>query len=178
MRQSIYFLGSLLVAVTFFFSACSNVKFETPVPQGEKSLSVFPEKLQGFYQDKDGTSLSIYENRFMYDAIESGKEEYLSDEMVLKEKGEYYYLNILSEENYWDVLQIESRKGQLILRRIELEEAELEGLSAITPLLNDIKGIGEDEEFVVINPDEKAFKQLEKQGLFSDPLVFSEVSEK
>lgn len=177
MKASMYYLGSLLVAVTFFFTACSNVKFEQAMPQEEEALSAFPKHLQGNYQDKEGAKLSITDQGFSYHEFESGKAHSLSDCIVLKKKGKHYYLNFQSEDSYWDVVQVEAVEERLFLRMIDLEEAELDALDQISPILNNAKGIEEDEEFVLINPDKVAFEQLLEKGIFSDLVEFELIGE-
>ena len=79
-----------LSAVVLTMASCTNVAFVKPQPEGIKALTEIPENLQGTYVIND--SIIVKANAIGVDTL--GKT------LVVKKRGNFYYLNFKEEEVY------------------------------------------------------------------------------
>ncbi len=79
-----------LSAVVLTMVSCTNVAFVKPQPEGIKALTEIPENLQGTYVIND--SIIVKANAI--------GEDTLGKTLVVKERGNFYYLNFKEEEVY------------------------------------------------------------------------------
>lgn len=79
-----------LSAVVLTMASCTNVAFVKPQPEGIKALTEIPENLQGTYVIND--SIIVKANAI--------GEDTLGKTLVVKERGNFYYLNFKEEEVY------------------------------------------------------------------------------
>ena len=82
----LFFLGALVLTL----ASCSNVAFVKPQPEGVEALAEIPENLQGIYFY--GDSIIVTSNTIGGDTL--GKN------LIVKKRGNYYYLNFLEENGY------------------------------------------------------------------------------
>ena len=71
-------------------ASCTNVAFVKPQPEGIKALTEIPENLQGTYVIND--SIIVKANAI--------GEDTLGKTLVVKKRGNFYYLNFKEEEVY------------------------------------------------------------------------------
>lgn len=74
------------------FSSCSNVVFVSPQPENIKPLTKIPEKLHG--------SFLIGNDIFIVSDSTIANNNLSSKNIVVKQKGNYFYVNILEELGY------------------------------------------------------------------------------
>lgn len=79
-----------LSAVVLTMASCTNVAFVKPQPEGIKALTEIPENLQGTYVIND--SIIVKANAI--------GEDTLGKTLVVKKRGNFYYLNFKEEEVY------------------------------------------------------------------------------
>jgi len=79
-----------LSAVVLTMASCTNVAFVKPQPEGIKALTEIPENLQGTYVIND--SIIVKANAI--------GEDTLGKTLVVKKRGNFYYLNFKQEEVY------------------------------------------------------------------------------
>jgi len=79
-----------LSAVVLTMASCTNVAFVKPQPEGVKALTEIPENLQGTYVIND--SIIVKANAI--------GEDTLGKTLVVKKRGNFYYLNFKEEEVY------------------------------------------------------------------------------
>jgi len=79
-----------LIAVVLTLASCTNVAFVKPQPEGVKALTEIPENLQGTYVIND--SIIVKANAI--------GEDTLGKTLVVKKRGNFYYLNFKEEEVY------------------------------------------------------------------------------
>jgi len=79
-----------LSAVVLTMVSCTNVAFVKPQPEGIKALTEIPENLQGTYVIND--SIIVKANAI--------GEDTLGKTLVVKKRGNFYYLNFKEEEVY------------------------------------------------------------------------------
>ena len=79
-----------LSAVVLTMASCTNVAFVKPQPEGVQALTEIPENLQGTYVIND--SIIVKANAI--------GEDTLGKTLVVKKRGNFYYLNFKEEEVY------------------------------------------------------------------------------
>ncbi len=79
-----------LSAVVLTMASCTNIAFVKPQPEGIKALTEIPENLQGTYVIND--SIIVKANAI--------GEDTLGKTLVVKKRGNFYYLNFKEEEVY------------------------------------------------------------------------------
>ena len=79
-----------LIAVVLTLTSCTNVAFVKPQPEGVKALTEIPENLQGTYVIND--SIIVKANVI--------GEDTLGKTLVVKKRGNFYYLNFKEEDVY------------------------------------------------------------------------------
>jgi hypothetical protein len=79
-----------LSAVVLTMASCTNVAFVKPQPEGVKALTEIPENLQGTYVIND--SIIVKANAI--------GEDTLGKTLVVKKRGNFYYLNFKEEDVY------------------------------------------------------------------------------
>ena len=79
-----------LIAVVLTLASCTNVAFVKPQPEGVKALTEIPENLQGTYVIND--SIIVKANAI--------GEDTLGKTLVVKKRGNFYYLNFKEEDVY------------------------------------------------------------------------------
>ena len=84
--KNFIFLSAMLLC----FASCTNVLFVDPQPEGIGELTEIPENLQGVYAYTD--SITVTSNTI--------NGEVLGENLVVKKRGNFYYLNFLEDNVY------------------------------------------------------------------------------
>ena len=84
--KNFIFLSAMLLC----FTSCTNVLFVDPQPEGIGELTEIPENLQGVYAYTD--SITVTSNTI--------NGEVLGENLVVKKRGNFYYLNFLEDSVY------------------------------------------------------------------------------
>ena len=84
--KNFIFLSAMLLC----FASCTNVLFVDPQPEGISELTEIPENLQGVYTYTD--SIIVTSNTI--------NGEVLGENLVVKKRGNFYYLNLLEDSVY------------------------------------------------------------------------------
>lgn len=89
--KKIIYLGVL----TVILASCTNVRFVDPQPEDVEALRVIPEKYHGEYEYQDTSRKDLYvvTANSIDDAI-------LGDSVIVKQRGNYFYVNFLSDGGY------------------------------------------------------------------------------
>jgi hypothetical protein len=90
--KNLVFLGALVL----FFASCGNVVFVSPQPEYIDALTEIPEKYHGIYEFEDSTIDS--ESYLVTDS--SVGDMVLGDNLIVKQRGNYFYLNLFDENAY------------------------------------------------------------------------------
>lgn len=155
----------LLFFVLLFssLSSCMTIGFQQPQPAGKKSLSAFPARLWGEYDDQSqGTKPElIIRERSVYLDGENELGEgvvQLGDTLALKKfKGFYIASYLLPEEGYWIIHPFKTGPGEIYLYSLDLKKEE--AAAKLAPFTK-IKQQGED--FILLDPTKKELKKMLK----------------
>ena len=85
-----------LCALVFVLSSCSNVVFVSPQPEYIDALTEIPEKYHGIYEFEDST---INTDSYLVTDSSVG-DMVLGDNLIVKKRGSYFYLNFFEENEY------------------------------------------------------------------------------
>ncbi|HAN77503.1 MAG TPA: hypothetical protein DCQ31_06865 [Bacteroidales bacterium] len=167
----------VFAVVSFIFTSCTTVKFETAQPAGGKILTEFPKKFVGSYSNSDKDTLIIMKSSYIQGKEKESKlaatGNAVEGESVLKKLGKNYVLSI-KDEKAWEVVVITSEKNTLGVLYINLEtdkEQIINNLKATTST----KEFENDEgriEYYLVNPTKKEFKNLIKKNVFTRTMTF------
>lgn len=86
----------LLISVVIFLAACTNVNFVNSQPENIDPLVNIPERYHGIYEFEDPTINS--ESYLVTDS--SIGDMILGQEIIVKQKGNFFFLNIFNEDRY------------------------------------------------------------------------------
>ena len=105
----------------FLFSSCTNVQFVDPQPENIDALTVIPEKYHGIYEYQD-TAIGKDSYVVTANSIDDGS---LGDSLIVKQSGNYFYLNFLSDGGYEvSVIEINQCLGHENIELISFEITE------------------------------------------------------
>ena len=91
--KNLFFLGTLIL----FLAACGHVSFVSPQPELVDALTEIPEKYHGeFLIDKDWDKKTHAVTRSTINGISID-----SDSLVVKERGNYFYINTINDSGYY-----------------------------------------------------------------------------
>lgn len=175
MKVIILYLGLLLI-----ISSCGPmIYFEQPQPANSKMENVFPEALQGMYND-DSNNVPLIINELTYEYGDTSSffgisKSLLSDSLILIKHQSYYMLNGLSE-NGWYVMAISIRNiDTLVVHFTDGEDlGEVEKLKKITSVKEIFDSNG-NIDYYLINPTQKQFESMLQEKLFSGEMIFTRV---
>ena len=85
-----------LFGYLFFLYSCSNVIFVKSQPENIDALIKIPEKYHGVYSFKDS---SINSDSYLVTDFSVG-DKVLGDSLIVKQRGNYLYLNFLADNGY------------------------------------------------------------------------------
>jgi hypothetical protein len=171
----------LLLLITFWsllLYSCKEVTFQEAQPSGIAPLKVIPPVLQGAYQTYDGvtgeTGDTLIIESWGYHFKDKEDKDWLgkgtlSDTLVLKFYGGYYFVNF-KEDNHW-VLRLISQKspGVLEFKSIDIQDdsKRREMLRKLSRKMT-VKEVQKDDyTFYQINPTPTQLISLIKEGYFS-----------
>ncbi len=89
--KKILYLGFL----TILLASCTNVRFVDPQPEDVEALTVIPEKYHGEYEYQDTSKKYSY-----VVTANSIDGDVLGDSVIVKQRGNYFYVNFLSDGGY------------------------------------------------------------------------------
>lgn len=133
--KNLFFLAFLI----FLLTSCGDISFVSPQPEYIDALTEIPEKYHGefmiskFPGDKKNPSVTS-------SAINGIS--IISDSLVVKERGNYFYVNIMNDDGYYELSIIRLTKF-----------LNYESISLFDPFLNDVSQL---KLFNVFKYDEKA----------------------
>lgn len=86
----------LFGTVFLFLASCTNVFFVNPQPEYIDALTEIPEKYHGIYEFEESTI-----NKDSYLVTDSSVGEFvLGDSLIIKKRGNYFFLNFFEENAY------------------------------------------------------------------------------
>ena len=138
--RKLFFLGVLLL----FLVACTNVHFVSPQPEFVDALTEIPEKYRGEFRI-DGDTHIVTRNTV--DGI-----SIIDDSIVVKERGNFFYINILDEYGYYELR---------IIRLIKY--LNYEDITLYAPHLYDRNYTGESQE--------NLFNIFSREGKGEEPVL-------
>ena len=181
------FITFLLFSI--FLSACTAVEFEEVKPKSGKEYSEFPKEFIGEYYDiKDKDTLKITKESFLYGDKNSkfhltgNLRQDSNPSMVLKKIDDLYILNLMSiKDKSWTIIPFQKTGKNISVYYISMEndsltkdvaneytEERLKLLESITAV-----DINTDSTKFTVNPNDKEFKLMIKNGFFEKILVFA-----
>ena len=90
--RNLVFFGALAL----FLASCTNVSFVNPQPNFLEPLTEIPEKYHGIYEFEDSNI-----NSESYSVTDSSiGDMVLGDNLIVKQRGNYFYLNFFEENAY------------------------------------------------------------------------------
>jgi len=93
--KNLFFLGALIL----FLAACGHVSFVSPQPEFVDALTEIPKKYHGeFLIDKDWDKKTHTVNSSKINGISID-----SDSLVVKERGDYFYINTMNDSGYYEL---------------------------------------------------------------------------
>lgn len=154
----------LYLFLLLLFQSCSNIVYYSAVPEGQAELKEFPPLLQGKYIDNEGDTLEILSSSYHYG--HQGEMDYLqgdlNNELVLKEKNGFYFLNFKSDEGFWEMIAAQAFPDKLILYSIDTKNSS--DIKIINDILKSSKAKSFKEEGkYIIKPSDDEIIQLLKQ---------------
>lgn len=137
--KNLFFLGSLIL----FLASCTNVNFISPQPEFVDALTEIPEKYHGeFLIDTHNKTHIVTSNTI--DGI-----SIINDSLVVKEKGNYFYVNIKNDSGYYE-LSIICLTKFLNYESISLFDPVLDNNMDQLKLFNVVKGNQETHDEIVL----------------------------
>jgi len=89
--KNLFFLGAIIL----FLAACTHVNFVSPQPEFVDALTVIPEKYHGEFLIDKKTHI-VTSNKI--DGISIS-----NDSLVVKERGNYFYVNTKNDSGYYEL---------------------------------------------------------------------------
>lgn len=167
----------VFAVVSFIFTSCTTVKFETAQPAGGKILTEFPDKFIGNYSNSDKDTLIIMKSSYIQGKEKESKlaatENAATGESVLKKLGKNYVLSI-KDEKAWEVVVISSEKNTLNVLYINLDENKEQTISNLKAITKTKEFENEEGsvDYYLVNPTKKEFKNLIKKNVFTRTMTF------
>lgn len=89
-----------LVSLVLLFASCTNLNFVSPQPEFVDALTEIPEKYHGEFlirgDEKDKETHTVTKNTIDGTSIST-------DSLVVKERGDYFYINTKNEKGYYEL---------------------------------------------------------------------------
>ena len=93
--KNLFFSGTLIL----FLAACGHVSFVSPQPEFVDALTEIPEKYHGeFLIDKDWDKKTHAVTSSAINGV-----SIVSDSLVVKERGNYFYINTINDSGYYEL---------------------------------------------------------------------------
>ena len=93
--KNLFFLAALIL----FLAACGHVSFVSPQPEFVDALTEIPERYHGeFLIDKDWDKKTHTVTSSTINGISIS-----SDSLVVKERGNYFYINTMNDSGYYEL---------------------------------------------------------------------------
>jgi len=175
--------GCLLFSIFIFFTSCDDtLKFKYPQPAHKKNLLAFPEKLQGWYQMDEDSSIALITDReiVVLEGLYSGYKNLHSLDMskgdtvvdlhtdLLRSYKGGYYLNFYNEDvGVWDIVFMKQKKDSLNFYMVDMESVGDE-LREITNVQEVVDNKGE-RDFYLCDPTQREWRKLHKGNFFRYP---------
>lgn len=171
--------GLVFLLVGLLMMSCSEVKFESPQPQGVASLPTFPSYLRGAYVDEDNRdTLYVEENRFEYGQHEDKihAEGELNDNNVFIATDSLYFLNYRDSLTTWSLMLIDPRELPKLTLSMFLTEDEknVSEMKKILEMTETFDETGEPNGYRT-NPTQAQFQELLQKRLYSQTMVFRKI---
>ncbi|NOR88462.1 MAG: hypothetical protein GQ527_12715 [Bacteroidales bacterium] len=165
-----------LVIIGFLFSSCSNVVYQTAVPQNISQLNCFPSEIQGQYVDDDHDTLLILADRYQYgnsDDLFNLKGQ-LDDELILKELDGYYFLNFKNSDGFWEMIAAHRENQNLTLFFINAKDKE--DIKIINSIIENgkVRSVRSNGKYI-INPSGSDILELLKQENICEKTILTKI---
>ena len=173
-------LGILFWSVMLL--SCKEVSFKEPQPIGVAPLKEIPKKLQGYYQANDEKtgehSDTLIVESWGYRFTDKNDKDWLgrgvlSDSLVVKYYGDYYFVNFRSGDQW--VLRLVRQKPSGSIEFLSIDIQDDSKRKDILKKLNryGLKEVKRNEDtFYQINPTAEQLLSLIKQGYFTGPELY------
>jgi hypothetical protein len=167
------FISAILL---FLASACKEVQFEVPQPEGRPNLKEFPKSITGIYVSADEVpdTLWVYPDRYVLTDEENQKrikKEFLLSDALLREYQQYYFLNQKdAEKDSWKLAVFTvSKEGVLEFHSFSFsDEDKMERIASALKARKVMKEDGEEIDYYLARPDKKRLMEVIKSGLARD----------
>jgi hypothetical protein len=160
-------------------SACKEVQFEVPQPEGRPNLKEFPKSVQGTYLSQDETpdTLWIYADRYITtetNELKTKRKEVFVADIVLREYQGYYFVNTKDDEKSSWQLGVATLSKTNELEFHSFSSADNEKMEKIAQAIGARKIFKKDSDevdYYLARPDKKRLMEVIKSGLVKDPEV-------
>jgi len=188
------FIVAVILITTFLLNSCEpSVTFDQPQPDNTRSLTSFPERMQGKYLSSDRAAVVTITDKLLtryYEfEIEPDKDSTdesdkwvgvkqrvirtdtlfnISADNILKKFKGYYFLNIHYGDNAWEVKKLSLKNGLLKIGSIS-EKGDIQKLKELTETAADTIST----HFSLTRPQ---FKELVNDKGFADEETFTRMN--
>jgi hypothetical protein len=170
------FISAILLLLA---SACKEVQFEVPQPEGRPNLKEFPKSIIGIYVTPDEVpdTVWVYPDRYVMTDEENQKKikkEFLLSDALLREYQQYYFLNQKdTEKDSWKLTVVAiSKEGILEFHSFSFsDEDKMERIATALKARKVMKEDGKEIDYYLARPDKKQLMDVIKSGLVRDEEV-------
>ena len=168
-----------LIYVVIFLAACTNVSFVKSQPENIDPLVNIPERYHGIYEFEDSTINS--ESYLVTDS--SIGDMILGQEIIVKQKGNFFFLNIFDEDRYG--LYVVKMNWVLNYERIEMlfpnitdQNVDLFNILNLEEVLQ-LKGsplpLLRDADYLLETVTAHQMNLLLKESMLDDPVILKRI---
>ena len=162
-------LNAAFFLIVLFLSSCVDARFKEPQPANKRERNTFPKAMQGTFLSTDGDTILINDYSFWSQKDMFKKDNrlvmHIGDSLKIKRFYGSVFVNILNDNNYWNVVLLDyANKDYLHVYYIDPEAANVKELEKIAQLevVRNEKG---KKDFVLLNPSKREWKQIIKQEI-------------
>ncbi len=156
--------------------ACVSIEFENPQPKKGKTLSEFPEVMQGSYlikiignEDEVSDDTLVIKDKYYFET-KNQKRVFISDSCILTKLDEQIIINLKkSSERYWqvgliDVIENNNLMINSLIGEVKNEDIFISNINNLTPVNRFQKS--ENNYGYSISPSKRELKLIVKSGYF------------
>ncbi|MDH5396574.1 MAG: hypothetical protein OEX02_00400 [Cyclobacteriaceae bacterium] len=160
MRSIIVFIW-----ITFLFSSCVDLGFDTPQPEGYPDIALFPTEWLGTYiSDEDTLVIKPYSVLVEKDSVYFNLN---AENLVLRKFQNWYILNLKEpEKDYWTVFCARLKGDKLTVKVPSIDEDDKKALEKQFEVNESYNSNGNVDAYI-IHPTPKQWKKLLKSKFFS-----------
>lgn len=169
---------AIVITISIILSSCLTHYFIEPVPSNAKAQKSMPKPLIGQW-NKGNEKHTIDKQKWInqYEdstgTVKTSIEYELSDSMIIKKAGKYYFVNSLEENGYWTVYLGFKEKNHFYIKGL----SDTDTLNFVTILNLKPDSTVKDKELYYNKPlTRRQMRKFVKQGGFTDTLIVFDIA--